>query len=87
MTDSRHEMVLPELDLGDVPLVASVWHVGIGREVTQGESVLEILAGEVVVDLPAPVSGYLAEKLVTEDEPLRVGQPVAVIVARPPVSA
>ena len=87
MTDTRHEMEMPDLELGDVPIVASVWHIGIGKKVTQGESVLEILAGEVVVDLPAPISGYLDQKLVTEDEPLRIGQPLAVIVTQSPASA
>ncbi len=84
MTDTRHEMCMPDLELGDVPTVASVWHVGIGKSVTQGESLLEILAGEVAVDLPAPISGYLAERLVTEDQPLQAGQSLAVIVAQPP---
>ena len=84
MTDLRHEMVMPDLELGDVPLVASVWHVGIGRRVTRGERVMEVLAGEVVVDLPAPVSGYLSQKLVTEDEPLRIGQRLAVLITQPP---
>jgi pyruvate/2-oxoglutarate dehydrogenase complex dihydrolipoamide acyltransferase (E2) component len=87
MSDTRHEMVMPDLDLGDVPLVVSVWHVGIGKRVTRGESVLEVLAGEVVVDLPAPISGYLSQKLVTEDEPLRIGQRLAILVTQLPPPA
>ena len=79
MTTTRHELILPSLDLGDVPVVASVWHVPTGKEVLRGESVLEVLAGDVTVDLPAPVSGVLMQKLVAEDEPLQSGQRLAII--------
>ncbi len=79
MTTTRHELILPSLDLGDVPVVASVWHVPVGKEVLRGESVLEVLAGEITVDLPAPISGVLVQKLVAEDEPLRTGQRLAII--------
>ena len=57
MAETRHELVLPDLDLPGVPVVASVWHVPAGGDVSQGESVLEVLAGETIVDLPAPVDG------------------------------
>jgi len=82
MTTTRHELVLPSLDLGNVPVAASVWHVPVGKEVLRGESVLEVLAGDVTVDLPAPVSGVLIRKLVAEDEPLQAGQRLAIITTR-----
>ena len=83
MTTTRHELVLPDLDLGEVPLVASVWHVAVGGDVSQGESVLEVLAGEFTVDLPAPVSGVLIERFVAEDEPLHAGQVLGMILVSP----
>jgi pyruvate/2-oxoglutarate dehydrogenase complex dihydrolipoamide acyltransferase (E2) component len=79
MVRSRHTLSLPDLEVGDVAIVASVWHVGVGGEVSCGESILEILAGDVVIDLPAPVNGVLINRLVAEDEPLVRGQPLAVI--------
>jgi pyruvate/2-oxoglutarate dehydrogenase complex dihydrolipoamide acyltransferase (E2) component len=72
-------LILPDLDLPGVPVVASAWHVPIGREVSRGESVLEVLAGNTTVDLPAPVDGILIRRLVAEDELLHCGQPLAVI--------
>jgi pyruvate/2-oxoglutarate dehydrogenase complex dihydrolipoamide acyltransferase (E2) component len=76
---SQFELILPDLGLGNRPIVVSLWLVQPGTRVSEGEPVVEILAGPVVVDLPAPVDGVLVETLVSEDEPLVVGQPLAVI--------
>ncbi len=81
MPVERYVLTLPELGLGDRAVVASVWLVERGGEVTAGDRLLEILAGEVTIDLPAPASGLLVETLVDEDEALMVGQPLAVIEA------
>jgi pyruvate/2-oxoglutarate dehydrogenase complex dihydrolipoamide acyltransferase (E2) component len=83
VTKTHHELILPDLDLPDVPVVASIWHIPLGGEVMQGESVLEILAGDVTVDLPAPADGVLIQRLVAEDEPLQTGQVLAVILSSP----
>lgn len=79
MPAERHLLVLPELGLGDREVVASLWLVEPGSEVTAGDRLLEVLSGEVTIDLPSPASGVLVETLVDDDEPLRVGQPLAVI--------
>lgn len=79
MSANRHVLCLPELGLGETSVVASTWLVAKGREVSEGDRVLEILAGEVTVDLSAPAGGILIEKLVADDEPVIVGQPLAVI--------
>lgn len=79
MAAQRHVLILPELGLSGGPIVASLWLVPRGSEVTEGDRVLEVLAGEVTIDLSAPASGTLSEKLVADDEPIVVGQPLAVI--------
>jgi pyruvate/2-oxoglutarate dehydrogenase complex dihydrolipoamide acyltransferase (E2) component len=79
----RHELVLPDLAMGDVPVLASVWLVEVGAEVTEGDRLLEVVAGAVTVDLPSPATGRLAEVFVGEDEPLVVGQLLAVVTANP----
>ena len=81
MSGQRHVLRLPELGLGHIPIVASVWLVRRGNEVSEGDRVLEVLAGEVTIDLSAPAGGILRDKLVAADEPLIVGQPLAVIEA------
>lgn len=75
----RHDLLLPDLGLGDQPIVAGLWLVAEGRRVVAGEPLLEIVAGSVVVDLPAPVDGVLVEALVEEDVPLQPGERLAVI--------
>jgi len=76
---ARHDLFLPDLGLGDQPIAAGLWLVAEGRRVSAGEPVLEIVAGSVVVDLPAPVDGLLVETLVDEDMALQPGQRLAVI--------
>jgi len=79
--ESRIELVLPELGMGSVPILVGQWLVEIGREVTEGDRLLEIVAGSATVDLPAPASGVLRETTVGEDERLIVGQVLGVIEA------
>lgn len=79
MASERHVLTLPDLGLPGRPLTASVWLVRRGSEVTEGDRLLEVLAGEVTVDLSAPASGILTKKLVRDDEPIRVGQELGVI--------
>jgi pyruvate/2-oxoglutarate dehydrogenase complex dihydrolipoamide acyltransferase (E2) component len=75
----RIEVCLPDLGLDDQPITLSAWLVPRGAHVTAGERVAEVLAGPVTVDIPTPVDGVLIKRLVDEDEPIAVGQPLAVI--------
>ncbi|MEK6235389.1 MAG: hypothetical protein N2C14_11840 [Planctomycetales bacterium] len=79
MTLPRHELQLPDLGLGEARVLASVWLVDSLASVTIGDRLLEVLCGDVTVDLPAPVSGRLVRQLVEEGESLSVGQSLGVI--------
>ena len=74
-----HEFRLPDLDLPGVPLMLSRWHVALGSRVTEGDRLVEILAGDAVIDLDAPVSGLFARKLVREGEEVTTGRLLGVI--------
>ncbi len=76
---ARHVLTMPELGMADVPVLLSLWLVDAGSKVTEGDRLLEVVAGDVTVDLPAPASGTLVELLAAEDDVLLVGQPLAVI--------
>jgi pyruvate dehydrogenase E2 component (dihydrolipoamide acetyltransferase) len=76
---ARRQLILPELGLGDQPIKISLWLVEPGAQVFRGDSIVEVLAGAAVVDLPSPVDGYLAEVLAEEDETVHTGQALAVI--------
>lgn len=75
-------LVLPELGLEGIPVTVCVWHVEVGREVTAGDRLLEIVAGGVTVDLPSPASGVLKKTFVQEDDELQTGQLLAEIESR-----
>ncbi len=77
----QHDLSLPDLGLGDRPVVAGLWLVGLGTQVEEGDQLLEVTADSVVVDIPAPVGGTLVEVLVSEDEPIEARQLLAVIEA------
>jgi hypothetical protein len=50
-----------------------------GSRVIEGDSLLEVLCGSATIDLPAPVSGTVLERLVREEDRIVVGQRLAVI--------
>lgn len=79
---TRHPIAIPDLDLPGVPITVSSWLAGLGERVVEGDRVVEILAGDVTVDLESPVSGVLGEKLAAVDEAVRAGQVVGVVLAR-----
>ena len=72
---------MPDLELGELPVRASVWHVAPPHDVVQGDRLLEVVAGDVAVDLPAPVSGKFVEQQVGEDDLLSAGQVLGIILA------
>lgn len=79
MPSRDHPIRVPDLDLGKTPIVVSAWLVAAGKEVMAGDRVVELWAGDVTVDLPAPVSGILARRLVAEDSQVQVGEVLGVV--------
>jgi pyruvate/2-oxoglutarate dehydrogenase complex dihydrolipoamide acyltransferase (E2) component len=75
-------LLLTDFDLGDVPVRACSWLVDQGSRVMEGDRLLEVVAGEVTIDLEAPASGRLARRCVGPDDLLTLGQVLAVIAAR-----
>jgi hypothetical protein len=71
---------LPDLDLGEIPVLACSWLAEQGSRVVQGDRLLEVVAGEVCVDLEAPASGRLVQRCVGPEDVLSVGQVLGVIV-------
>ncbi len=76
---SKCDLIMPELGLDDQPMKISLWLAAKGDRVAHGQPVLEIVAGNVTVDLPSPADGTLVKKFVGEDDPVQVGQRLAVI--------
>jgi pyruvate/2-oxoglutarate dehydrogenase complex dihydrolipoamide acyltransferase (E2) component len=75
-------LLMPELDLSPRQAVTvSCWLIPLGREVCEGDRLLELSAGEVLVDLSAPATGMLAQRAVSEGEVVRANQVLGVIQA------
>ena len=75
----RHPIILPDLGLADSPVKLSLWLTPLHAQVVEGDRVVELVSGEVTVDLPAPVTGQLVEQLAGEDDILEVGQQLGTI--------
>jgi pyruvate/2-oxoglutarate dehydrogenase complex dihydrolipoamide acyltransferase (E2) component len=75
----RHNLVLPDLGLGDQPVTVSLWLVELGSEVAEGDRLVELAADSVTVDLPSPASGTLVDTLALEDDEVQIGQVLGVI--------
>ena len=65
---------VPDLGMPGVPIVVSVWLVPLGTRVSAGDRLVELVAGDAVVDVAAPDSGVFCQRLVEVDEVVAVGQ-------------
>ena len=79
MKNDRTALTLPDLGLGDQPIVLSLWLVKKGAHVAEGEPLVEVLAGAATVDLPSPSEGVLAEKSASAGDLLAIGQQLGTI--------
>lgn len=70
---------MTDIDLAERATTIGCWLVPVGAQVVQGDRLLELLAGEVVVDLPAPATGKLAEKRVADGDVVTRGQVLGTI--------
>jgi pyruvate/2-oxoglutarate dehydrogenase complex dihydrolipoamide acyltransferase (E2) component len=61
-------------DLGTAAPVLNLWFARPGEAVYAGDRVVEVLLGSATVDLSAPCSGHLAEKLAYPTDRLEAGQ-------------
>ena len=77
------EVEVPDLgnDSGDHATVVE-WHFEEGEAVEQGEILLEVACESGVIYVPCPRAGTLIERIVEEDEIVRVGEPVALMECR-----
>lgn len=76
----RVPLVIPDLDLPPQQAVTvSCWLIPVGSMVFEGDRLVELAAGEVTVDLPAPVAGRLVQKSVAEGQVVAVEQVLGII--------
>ncbi len=73
------DIIMPQLGETVEEGTVSVWHKKVGDQVAAGEDLFDISTDKVEMEIPAPVSGELAEILVGEGETVAVGVTLAVI--------
>lgn len=75
----RSTVKLPKLgDTADEVMVTE-WSVDVGDEVEVGDALMSVETDKVEVDVPSPVAGKVAEKLVEAEDEIAVGTPIVVI--------
>jgi pyruvate/2-oxoglutarate dehydrogenase complex dihydrolipoamide acyltransferase (E2) component len=74
------EVELPDLGSfsGDHATVVE-WHFEEGETVERGDILMEVSCEAGVIEVPSPRSGVLIERIVEEDEIVRVGEPIALM--------
>lgn len=72
------EIVLPDLQ-GAEDIVIGAWSKKVGDHVDEGETIVEARTDKVNAEIPSPVTGTVAELLVKEGDPVKVGQPIAMV--------
>lgn len=78
-------VILPDLGTGpDVPIIVSHWFAARGEEVWEGDRLVEVLVGPATFDVPAPVSGRLAEIRGHEDDRVTPGIVLGLVAAADP---
>lgn len=76
MAGSRVPLLVPDLELPGVRVTVSQWLVGLNKQVTVGERLVEILADGVTIDLSAPATGRLVKIARVEDEEVDLSAPL-----------
>ena len=73
-------VILPDVRVEtETEMFVSFWFAEEGEEVLEGDRLVEILAGSVTFDVPAPLSGRLVEVRVAEEDAVHCGDVLALV--------
>jgi len=73
-------VTLPEIRVeAETEMFVSFWFAEEGEEVLEGDRLVEILAGSVTFDVPAPQSGRLVEVRLAEEDAVHSGDVLALV--------
>ena len=61
-------------DLGSARAVLSLWYARVGDRVFAGDRVAEVLIPGATIDVPAPATGTVRDRLALPSDPLTAGQ-------------
>jgi pyruvate dehydrogenase E2 component (dihydrolipoamide acetyltransferase) len=73
------KVVLPELGEGINKATVSYWLVEVGKEVKEGDELVEMATDKAVFNVPSPSSGVLKQIIAQDGQEIKVGDPLAVL--------
>lgn len=74
------EVIVPDLGIAPTsPLFVSCWLADVGEEVVEGDRLVELVSGEITVDIPSPTSGKLAKVTIGRNRKVKTGAVLGLI--------
>ncbi len=71
------QIAMPEMGESVTEGIVLDWHVAVGDFVDEGDTVVEVSTDKVDAEVPAPSSGVITKLLVSVDDEVAVGAPLA----------
>ncbi|MBL7129881.1 MAG: hypothetical protein ISS45_00505 [Candidatus Omnitrophica bacterium] len=72
-------VTLPELGEGIDKATVSYWLLEVGKEVKEGDDLVEMATDKAVFNVPSPTSGTLKEIVAQDGVEVKVGETLAII--------
>lgn len=73
------KVVLPELGEGIEKATVSYWLIEVGKEVKEGDEIVEMATDKAVFNVPSPASGVLKEIVAQDGAEVKVGETLAIL--------
>ena len=77
MAEAVVEIQMPQMGESVTEGTILEWHVEVGQEVSEGDTVVEVSTDKVDAEVPAPASGVITKILAQPDDTVEVGQALA----------
>jgi multifunctional 2-oxoglutarate metabolism enzyme len=71
------QITMPEMGESVTEGIVLEWHVAEGDTVSEGDTIVEVSTDKVDAEVPAPADGVITKLLVSVDDEVKVGQPLA----------
>ncbi|HEU4462548.1 MAG TPA: biotin/lipoyl-containing protein, partial [Solirubrobacterales bacterium] len=71
------QITMPEMGESVTEGTVLEWHVAEGDTVSEGDTIVEVSTDKVDAEVPAPAVGVISKLLVSVDDEVKVGQPLA----------
>ncbi|MFH1622881.1 MAG: lipoyl domain-containing protein [Candidatus Omnitrophota bacterium] len=73
------KVALPELGEGVEKATVSYWLIEVGKEVKEGDDLVEMATDKAVFNVPSPAAGILKEIVAQDGAEVKVGETLAIL--------